>query len=265
MIWALAAGVALLALLPFIVTLLRPARARGRAEADRALYRAQLAELDRELEAGRLDAAAHQAAMLEVQRRILAAPTEDVGAQSGRATPLVLVMTALLVPTVATMLYLSRGVPDMPAAPLVERQQAAAAEEELLATLRARLATLDPGSEQARMGQVMLGNAERNRGQAEAAIAAWRAALAVRFDADLAGDIAELEIERGEHAAAAAMLARALGNQPGNPRLRFLTGLAEARAGRATNARSTWQALLADAPADAPWRSVVERQLSLLP
>ncbi len=265
MIWPWATGVALLALLPFIVSLLRPPRARGRAEADRALYRAQLAELDREREAGRLDPAAHQAATLEVQRRILAAPTEDAGARSGRATPLVLAATVVLLPAFATLIYLQRGVPDMPAAPLVERQLAAAAEAELLATLRARLATLDPGSEQARMGQVMLGNAERNRGQVEPAIAAWRAALAVRFDADLAGDIAELEIERGEHAAAAALLARALGNQPNNARLRFLTGLAEARAGRAGNARSTWQALLSDAPADAPWRGVVERQLSLLP
>jgi len=264
-IWALLAAVAVAAMLPFAWILLRPARARGRSEADLALYRAQLAELDRERDSGRLDEAAHQAARLEVQRRILSAPPEDVPETASRQTRALLGALVIGLPAAAFGLYLSRGTPDMPAVPFQQRQDMAAAEEELLATLRARLATSDPTSEQARMGHVMLGNAERNRGRGEPAIAAWRMALGIRFDADLAGDIAELEIDRGDHTAAAALLARALGSQPNNARLRFLTGLAEARAGRAANARSTWQALLADAPAEAPWRNVVERQLSLLP
>lgn len=265
MIWLLLGALALLALLPLVLALLRPARARGRAEADLALYRAQLAELEREREAGRLDPAAHQAAMLEVQRRILAAPREEAAEAGPRRTTALLAALVVLLPAAALGLYLVRGVPDMPAAPFAERQAQTEAEEALLANLRARLATLDPASEQARMGLVMLGNAERNRGRAEAAIVAWRGALAARFDAELAGDVADLEIERGNHAAAAELLARALGSQPGNARLRFLAGLAEARAGRPVTARSIWGALLADAPADAPWRPVVERQLALLP
>ena len=265
MIWALLAATAVLALLPLAYTVIRPARALGLSEADLALYRAQLVELDREREAGRLDDTAHQAARLEVQRRILSAPAEDKPETSGRGNRALLGGLVLALPVAALGLYLIRGTPEMPAVPFQQRQDMAAAEEELLATLRQRLAAADPTSEQARMGHVMLGNAERNRGRAEPAIAAWRTALGIRFDPDLAGDIAELEIERGDHTAAAALLARALGSQPNNPRLRFLTGLAEARAGRPANARTTWQALLADAPADAPWRSVVERQLSLLP
>jgi cytochrome c-type biogenesis protein CcmH len=264
-IWLLLGALTLIVLLPFIVTLLRPARARGRAEADLALYRAQLAELDRERDAGRLDATAHQAATLEIQRRILAAPTEALPQQAGRGTPAVLAALVFLLPAAALGLYMQRGVPDMPAAPFQARQEMAEAEEALLANLRARLATIEPGSEQSRMGHVMLGNAERSRGRDEAAVAAWRTALQIRFDADLAGDVAEIEIERGDHIAASALLARALGSSPRDARLRFLTGLAEARAGRPANARSTWQALLADAPGDAPWRPVVERQLSLLP
>jgi len=264
-IWLLFGAVALLALLPLVITLLRPPRARGRAEADLALYRAQLAELDREFDTGRLDATAHQAARLEVQRRILAAPPEMAPEAAGRRTPAIMASLVFLLPAVALSLYLTRGLPDMPAVSFDQRQEMARAEEDLLATLRARLATLDPASEQARIGHVMLGNAERNRGRVEPAVASWRAALTIRFDADLAGDVAELEIERGDHTAAVALLARALGSQPNNPRLRFLAGLAESRAGRPANARSAWQALLADAPRDAPWRVVVEQQLSLLP
>ncbi|MGG5809854.1 c-type cytochrome biogenesis protein CcmI [Falsiroseomonas sp. CW058] len=264
MIWLLLCALAVLALAPLALVLLRPARARGRAEADLALYRAQLAELDREREAGRIDPVAHAAATLEVQRRILAAP-QDATPAAGARSGAVLAALLFLLPAAAFGLYLLRGVPDMPSAPYDQRRQQAEAEEQLLSALRARIAAVDPASEPARQGQLLLGNAERNRGRLDAAAEAWRAALAVRFDAQLAGNLAELEIERGDAAAAAALLARALGSEPADPRLRFLSGLAEARAGRAGNARSVWQALLADAPRDAPWRAVVERQLQALP
>lgn len=263
MIWLLLCGFAALALAPLGYAILRPAKARGRAESDLALYRAQLAELDREREAGRLDPGAHAAATLEIQRRMLAAPKEDAPAASARSGA-VLAALLFILPAAGLGLYLVRGVPDMPAAPLSERREQAEAEEQLLNALRARLALADPASDTARQGQILLGNAERNRGRNAEAAAAWHAALNIRFDPQLAGDLAELEIERGETAAAATLLARALGSAPGDPRLRFLTGLAEARAGRAANARGVWQALLADAPRDAPWRAVVERQLQAL-
>lgn len=265
MIWLLLLVLAVAAMAPLGIMLLRPARARGRMEADLALYRAQLAELDREREAGRLDETAHAAARLEIQRRILATPKEAEVQPGGQRSGAVLAAALFLLPAAAIGLYLLRGMPDVPSAPYDVRRQQAEAEEQLLTALRARLAQVDPNSETARQGQLLLGNAERSRGRLDAAVAAWRAALLIRFDPELAGDLAELEIERGDPAAAAALLVRALSEAPRNPRLRFLAGLAEARAGRPANARSTWQALLADAPADAPWRAVVERQLQALP
>lgn len=263
-IWILAGVLALVALLPLGVTVFRPARARGRAEADLALYRAQLAELDREREAGRLDEAAHAAATLEVQRRILAAP-RDGEAGVGKRSGAFVAAAVFLIPAAAMGLYLVRGIPEMPSAPFDLRRQQAEAEEQLLVSLRERIAALDPNGEPARQGFVLLGNAERNRGRNEPALESWARALAIRFDPQLAGDLAELHLEQNNHAEAAVLLARALGSAPGDARLRFLTGLAEARAGRAANARSVWQALLADAPREAPWRAVVERQLQALP
>ncbi len=263
-IWLLLGALALLAMAPLAVAVLRPARARGRGEADLALYRAQLAELDREREAGRLDAAAHAAATLEVQRRILAAPKEEA-AQAGMRSSAFVAAAIFLIPAAALGIYLLRGIPEMPSAPYEQRRQQAEQEDQLLAALRERIAQVDPNGEPARQGWLLLGNAERNRGRTDAAAEAWQRALAIRFDAQLAGDLAELMIEQQRHPEAAAMLARALGAAPADPRLRFLTGLAEARAGRAANARSVWQALLADAPRDAPWRAVVERQLQALP
>ena len=203
MIWVLLCALAALALAPLAVVLLRPARARGRAEADLALYRAQLAELDRERDAGRLDAAAHAAATLEVQRRILAAPKDDAAGGSARSAGLLGALLFLL-PAAALGLYMARGIPDMPSAPYTERRQQQEAEEALLAQLRERLTVVAPGTEAARQGWVLLGNAERNRGRAEAAAQAWRTALGIRFDPELAGDLAEMEIETGNSDAAAA-------------------------------------------------------------
>ena len=64
---------AAIALAPLALSLRRTAAARGRQEAAIALHRAQLAELDRDLADGRIAAAEHANAVLEVQRRLLAA------------------------------------------------------------------------------------------------------------------------------------------------------------------------------------------------
>jgi len=267
-IWLLLLLLAAAALAPLALSLLRPAQARGRREADRALYRAQLAELARERDAGRLDEASHRAAMVEVQRRLLGAPAEEedapAPARAARA-PAALTAALFLVPALAFAFYLWRGAPDVPSAPYALRAEAAARQEALLTTLRERIAQLDQRSEQARQGYVLLGGAELSRGNMAAAADAWRRALEARFETGLASDLAEVELDRGETDAASRLIARALREAPGNPRLRFLAGLAEARAGRNETARAAWRALLADTPADAPWRALLERSLAALP
>lgn len=267
--WLLAGSLALAALAPLGFALLRPASARGRRDADLALYRAQLAELERERAAGRLDEAGHAAAVLEVQRRLLASPgaastgADAAPAAGGGRAPLFLALVA--VPAVAAGLYLANGSPDIPSAPFSERRDVAAQEEQLLALLRERLATTDPTSEAARQGWVLLGNAERGRGKPEAAAEAYARALAVRFDAELAGQRAQVLIEANRTEEASRFLAEALPRAPNHVGLRFLTGLVEARAGRPERARTLWGALVADAPADAPWRAMVERRMQDLP
>ena len=257
MIWAWIAALALAVMAPLGWVLLRAPRARGRAEADRALFHAQLAELDRELAEGRMDAAAHRDAVLEVQRRLLAAPAPEP-APAGSKLPLVFVLLAA--PGMALGLYLMRGTPEMPSAGLALRQEVAARDEALLNQLRARIAQMPPG-EPRRQGLILLAGAERNRGQNDAAATALREALEARFDAGLAGELAEVELQRGQVDAAVAVLTRALEAAPTDPRLRFLAGAAEQAAGRAANARSVWQALLNDTPADAPWRGMLEQRL----
>ena len=264
-IWILLACFALIALLPLAIAVLRPKAARGRREADIALYRAQLLELDRERDAGRLDEAGHRAARVEVQRRLIAAADQAEAEAKAAPGPGGLAVMLPLIAAAGLGLYLLRGTPDMPSAPYALRAEAMARDEQILATLRARLEALGPNAPQARQGWIMLGNAERGRGRPDAAIAAWRRAIEAQFDASLAADIAELEIERGAVAEATPWITRALAETPNDPRLRFLAGLVEAESGRPANARALWQALLTDTPADAPWRAMLERRLNALP
>lgn len=271
MTWWLQAGLlAMAALAPLGFALLRPASARGRREADLALYRRQIAELERERAAGRLDEAGHAAAVLEVQRRLLAAPgAADAEAPAAKAVaagraPVFAALVA--VPAVALGLYWANGSPGLPSAPFAERRDVAAREEQLLALLRARLtAAPDPTGETARQGWVLLGNAERGRGRPDAAADAYARAIAIRFDSELAGQRAQALLEADRTEEAVRFLAEALPKAPDHIGLRFLTGLAEARAGRPETARSLWRALVAEAPPDAPWRAMVERRMQDLP
>ena len=262
--WPLLGLLAVAALLPLAANILGPARTRGRREADLALYRAQMAELEREREAGRLDEAAHRAATLEVQRRLLAAPAE-AGPATGRRSRLLLAAALVAVPLLALGLYLPSGIPEMPSAPYATRQAAADRDEEVLGTLRNRLAQLPPTSDQAREGWALLANAERSRGNLPAAADAYRRALTGKFDAELTGQLAQVLLEADRTDEAARLLAAALPQAPRHVGLRFLAGLAEAKAGRNDNARSAWQALIADAPPEAPWRAMVERRMGELP
>jgi cytochrome c-type biogenesis protein CcmH len=230
--FAAAAALAIVALIPLLLALRRAAPARGRRDSALALHRAQLVELDRELAAGRLAAVEHASATLEVQRRLLAiAATEEPAPRRASRAPLL--VTLVLVPLAALLLYLRAGQPDMPAAPLAARIVAAETQahrdDALIATLRARLATLDPQSEAARKGYVLLGRAEAARGHYAAAAAAWRIALAQHWEPTLAAEAAEAQTR------------------------------ADGRVTPATEAE--FRRALAAAPADAPWRKMVEGRL----
>ena len=224
---------AVLAVTPLVLVLSRGGATRGRREAALALHRAQLAEIDRDLAEGRLSPEDHATAKLEVQRRLLAAADapEEATEGGGRA---MLLATAIIVPLAAVGLYRINGHPELPAAPLAKRiAEADRVEREevaLIAQLRQRLAQLDPHSAQARQGYVLLGNIEAQRGRLQEAAQAWRTALAIRFDATLAAELAEAQT---------------------------------AIDGKVTPESATlFRQALAAAPANAPWRELVEKRLA---
>ncbi len=233
MIWVALALLAAAAVAPLAWSLRRATVARGRREADIALHRAQLAELDRDLAEGRIAPSEHAAAVLEVQRRLLAvtATPERVSAPAGRGT---VMATMLLVPLAALALYLPGGSPNLPAQPLAERmtkaEQRMRQASVLVNVLRQRLAALDPHSERAREGYILLGNFEDSAGNLPAAAEAWHKALDARFDPTLAAQTAEA--------------------------MTRVTGKVT------PEAAALFRHALAAAPANAPWRQVVEQRLA---
>ena len=233
MIWIAIGLLAVAALAPLAVALDRRMGARGARDMALALHRSQLSELDRDLAEGRILPAEHQTAVLEVQRRLLAVgATTETGPRVGSRTPVFLV--AVIVPLVAVALYLVGGSPGMPSVtPGSEEARAQRSMEEaaLIGQLRERLAAMEPGSEQARQGYVLLGNVEESRGNDAAAVQAWRTALTSRFDPVLA--------------------------------VRTAQAAERADGGLSSSSEALLRRALAAAPADAPWREAVEERLKL--
>ena len=105
-----------------LVPLLRPRVASSdRLEQELAIYRDQLAEIERERASGALSENEAAAARLEIERRVLAA---DAGAKT-TAAPLDALhrllppALALAIPLLALGLYLKVGHPGVPAQPFV--------------------------------------------------------------------------------------------------------------------------------------------------
>jgi cytochrome c-type biogenesis protein CcmH len=232
-IWLAIAILAGVSLAPLALSLRRASIVRGRREAAVELHRAQLAELDRDLAEGRIATSERENARLEVQRRLLAVANDrEPGLRTGSTSAVMIAL--LLVPLGAVGLYLAGGSPDLPAEPLAQRIAAAKEREAhdslLIAELRRRLGELDPHSEQARQGYVLLGNAEASRGRLNEAADAWRTALNVRFDPTLAAEAGEAITELN---------------------------------GKVTDeAAALFRRALAEAPAEAPWRPMAEKRLS---
>ena len=219
MIWALLVLLALAVLAPLLLALRGRGGARGARELALQLHRTQLQELDRDLAEGRILPTEHATAVLEVQRRLLAA-AEATEAESRPGARWPVLAAIALVPAAAFALYLVSGSqPGMPSIDAASQQARAAEEGALIAELRQRLSTMDPASDRARQGYVLLGSVEEARGNDAAAAEAYRMALRGKFDATIAARAAEAAVraEGGVSDSSAALFRRALAAAPDAP------------------------------------------------
>ena len=230
-----------------LVPLVKPRlAARDRLASDTAVYRDQLAEVERER--GRtLTPAEADAARTEIERRLLAAADKDTAdAPAGDRTAWHRFLTpalCLAVPLFALGLYLQIGAPGLKSVPFVARSSPATApatDESASSAMRAELVR---------------------------AIAAVRARLAQQpDDPEALGALGELLTRQADGVVtpeAQLSLRRALEKTPADPRAMFYLGLAEAQGGDSKAALERWRRLAERSPADAPWlptlRAEIER------
>lgn len=113
-----------------------------------------------------------------------------------------------------------------------------------------------------------LSDGYRARGDTKAAVDIVRSGLRQNPDnAVLWLGLADALVVHGDHLvtpAARSAFERAAALAPDHPAPRLFYGMAMARSGEFDEAERIWRALLADSPADAPWRAIVEQQLQLV-
>lgn len=227
-----------------LVPLLRAgAKRTERLDSALAIYRDQLAEIERARALGTTPESEAAAARIEVERRILsaaegaAANAADASAPKDSSTlhrflPPAL---ALLVPLLALVVYLNVGRPGLPAAPFGAQQAAQhpspnepVTPERLLAEARARLAEApnDPD-----------------------ALSALGEALVLEAD----GTVTPAAIDAFN---------KALAQRPDDPRAHYYLGLHEAQSGDSRAAVARWQALEAKSPPEAPWLPMLRAEIA---
>jgi cytochrome c-type biogenesis protein CcmH len=210
----------------------------SRFEGELAIYRDQLAEIERERANGSLSESDAAAARLEIERRILAAadstrPATEPSSVLHRLLPPAL---ALVIPLLALGLYLQIGHPGLPAAPFV--------------------AGARPPAEDGR-GQPM---------DIARLVAAARANAANRPNDPEAqsalGEALTLEADGTVTPAALDAFNKVIVAAPDDPRALYYLGLHEAQAGDSRAALKRWQELEAKSPPDAPYLPVLRAEIA---
>jgi cytochrome c-type biogenesis protein CcmH len=234
-----------------------------------AVYKDQLAEVERDAAVGLIGPSEAEAAKVEIGRRLLAAADEDqhAGAMTGRTgvRRAVAVLGLLALPALAVGLYLQLGSPQIAGAPLAARPQTATAAEPIESLIAKVEAHLEKNPTDARGWSVLAPVLMRLRRYDDAA-RAYRNALTYGPDsAERRADLGEaLTIAAGGviTADAKAEFERALALDADDAKARYFTGLAAEQDGRNADAAAIWRAMLDKAPEDASWRPTVQAALA---
>jgi cytochrome c-type biogenesis protein CcmH len=273
----LLAGVTLIVLAMVLGPLLKPAKApTERAAFDRAVYRDQLSELEREVARGVIEPAEAASARLELQRRVLATDTISAPHDTGKRLPRLAASLAIIIIGVSGALYWWKGTPGLPDEPYAgrgaERNQAATAQaqmaqihgmvDKLAAEMKSRPDDLE--------GWLRLGRSYAVLGQPDDAAAAFAQAERLKPD-DTAVLLAEAQALMAGHSLTepisdqvVALLKHVLAIDAGNPAATWYLGLHAAQQGNFAEAREDWQRLLVALPEGSEERRTVASALDAI-
>lgn len=251
--------------------------AQGREAADAQVFRDQLAEVDRDLARGAINAEEAEGARIEVSRRLLKADRDSKAQVELSPGPkglarIIALVVLIAVPAAALGLYAELGQPGLPGQPLEERIAAAQdrpsqAEAEAQANLDPMPPIADPSLVEnlQRLEQVVAGRPDDAEGQRLMGITQLRAGryVAARKAFDRYLELAD-QVSADDHAShaeamilgaggyvspeAGKALEQALRKDPENPMARYYAGITLAQAGRFSQAVQIWQRLRTEVP-----------------
>lgn len=249
----------------------RGVAARDPAASDRAVYRDQLDEIERDMARGLVGPLEAQAARAEVARRLIATAGATVeNSDTAKATSrrrMAAVAGAVALPGLALGLYIAIGSPDLPAQPLAQRLTSPEAEQNIALLVRRIEGHLAGNPDDAR-GWSILAPVYARLGRPRDAIHALNQATR------LLGPSAERHIGIGEAllalsggvvtGEAKSAFHAAVDLEPGNVRARFHLARAAVQDGDAMGARAAFERIVADSPQDAPWLPLVRQEIAAL-
>jgi cytochrome c-type biogenesis protein CcmH len=233
-----------------------------------AVYRDQLAEVDRDLAGGLIGASEAEAARVEISRRLLAAPDSqrDLPAlPDARLRRIAAVIALVGLPLAAVAVYLPLGSPRLGDFPLHARSRAPDAKQPLDDLVGQVEAHLDKNPTDGR-GWGVLAPVLVRLGRYDDAVRAYRNVIAY------SGENSERRADLGEALMAAAggivtgeskaEFERSIAINADEAKANYFLGIAAEQDGRNAAAVAIWKAMLAKAPPDAPWRPLVQAALS---
>ncbi len=265
-------GLGAVALFVLVLPVLRSGPALpGRGRYDSAVYRDQLAELERDVARGLIGAAEAQSARLEIERRLLAADAAAPdGAAASRRSPVLAVVLAVLVAGGAAGLYLRLGAPEVPDTSYALRVASHGAATGVpnhpdMGKLAAQLADKLHADPNNREGWELYARTLATMGNWQGSADAWRELIALGgAGADAYAGYGEMLVLGSEGVvtpAAREAFGEALKADASNPIARFYLALADAQAGRGQQALAAWVKLAGEV-ADADMRSEIARRIA---
>lgn len=274
MLWLTFAGITLGVLAILVVPSLRKARQdepTSRKDFDTAVYKDQLAEVDRDVERGVISETEAVTARLEIQRRLLTATGASAGSESTALASSAYAIPVLSIAAVAAAFFLyldlgSPGEPDYPYALRADVAEAAAMAEnapdmeEAVARLEARMETTPDDPE----GWMMLGRTYLTLERYTDAQRAFLKLYEVTGDIQAKAEYAEALVMGSDAQVTSEALdifQEVLSADPFDPKARFYFGVAAAQQGNLNGALQIWTDLLHLSPTDAPWVPIVQQQI----
>ncbi len=231
------------------------------------VYKDQLVEIDRDLAAGLIGASEAEAARVEISRRLLAAADQQRAppiASSLRLRRSAALIALVGLPILSVAFYLPLGSPQLAGFPLAARAHAPDATQPLDNLVAQVEAHLEKNPTDGR-GWNVLAPVLVRLGRYDEAVRAYH--NSITYNGDSAGRRADL----GEAMAGAAggvvtseakaEFERAVALDADEVKARYFLGLAAEQDGRGADAASIWNAMLAKAPPNAPWRPLIQAAL----